>query len=305
VSTINLARSERRSHLSAVADEPAKTSLGFPVKVVAIWSGNGSPGRTTVAVNLATELALMGKKVLLIDLDTLAPAIALNLGLTDTPAGLSAVLRLVEQGRLSKAEFERLTVRIELGNNELIFMPGLSSPKRWPEVTANRFEALLKQVSSYCDLVLVDLPQATYAAEQLSHPAGSANNRDSLLEDVLTKASKLVVISGCDPVGAKRFLEAQQLLSDLRVLSDQLVVVNRYRTAALGADARFELSQSFETLVKLRIDSFIPEDASNLDKAMRNGLPLALLKRSSPARVAMQELARMILPSSANRRRHG
>jgi MinD-like ATPase involved in chromosome partitioning or flagellar assembly len=47
---------------------------------------------------------------------------------------------------------------------------------------------------------------------------------------------------------------------------------------------------------------FIPEDRENIDRAMLNGLPLALLKRSSPARVALADLAKQLLVGSASRR---
>jgi hypothetical protein len=50
------------------------------------------------------------------------------------------------------------------------------------------------------------------------------------------------------------------------------------------------------------VDAFIPEDRENLDKAMLNGLPLALLKRSSPARVAIAELAKQLLVGGSSRR---
>ena len=69
-----------------------------------------------------------------------------------------------------------------------------------------------------------------------------------------------------------------------------------------GKRAREELEETFLTLAKLRVDVFIPEDRENLDKAMLNGLPLALLKRSSPARVAIAELAKQLLVGSSSRR---
>ena len=89
----------RRAHLALVPDSvPQQTKTtshtGLPVNVVGCWGPAGSPGKSTVAANLACEMALLGKRVLLVDLDTLSPSLAIALGLVDTPAGLSACLRL-------------------------------------------------------------------------------------------------------------------------------------------------------------------------------------------------------------------
>ena len=300
----------RRAHLAVVGEQqtsnpPAPKEPAYPINVIAIWGPAGSPGKSTIAINVAAELALAGQRVLLVDLDTLAPSLALGLGLVDTPAGLSACLRLAEQNRFSIEEFNRLTISIALGRNELKFMPGLSSAHRWPEVSPERFEKLLVDLVGVIDHVVVDLPQATVFKPNLYHPSSMAANefsRDTLLKSVLAKAAKVVMISGCDPVAAQRFLVAKEFIGEIGQDIDPLVVVNRFRTNALGSRAKQELIETYLNLAQLRIDGFIPEDRDNLDKAMLNGLPLALLKRSSPARVGIAELAKQLLVSSPSRR---
>jgi MinD-like ATPase involved in chromosome partitioning or flagellar assembly len=300
----------RRAHLAVVGEiEPplakSEKQPANPINVIAVWGSAGSPGKSTVAVNLATEMSLAGERVLLIDLDTLAPSLALGLGLVSTPAGLSACLRLAEQNRLTHDEYKRLTISISLGRYELAFMPGLSSPHRWPEVTADRFEKLIHDLQGEIDHVVVDLPQATTFKSSVFHPSSMSESefsRDTLLKSVLSKASKVILLAGSDPVAASRLLIAKELIDELGSHLNPFLVVNRFRTTALGAGAKTELEETFLSLAKLRVDIFIPEDRDNLDKAMLNGLPLALLKRSSPARVAIAELAKQILVGSRSRR---
>jgi MinD-like ATPase involved in chromosome partitioning or flagellar assembly len=293
----------RPSHLAVVGETKleAKQVSGYPINVIACWSGAGSPGRSTIAINLATELALQGEKILLVDLDTLAPALALSLGLVETPAGLSALLRLAEQGRLSYQEFQRLTVTISLGRHELVLLPGLANPNRWAEVTPERLEKLFQAIVGFVDHVVLDLPIATGNQNLLVHPSAMLDSvRDALLRDVLVKSRKLVLVSGSDPVAAKRFIEAHEYLVEAGSSIEPIVVVNRFRTSALGPNARAELMDSYERLAKLRIDCFVADEPENLDKCLRNGLPLALLKRSSSARQAIGELAKIVMLTTRN-----
>lgn len=297
----------RPSHL-AVVEEPVVHSeqTKFAANTVSVWSGSGSPGRTTVAINLATELVLAGARVLIIDLDTLSPSMAIAFGLSETPAGLSAVLRLADEGRLSRAELARLTVALELGKSELVLLPGLTAPSRWEEISPDRLDKFLSQIADAFDWVVLDLPEACYSNARLTHPAlAGAMDRDSLLRAVLLKTQTLVNVSGADPIAAKRFLQAQELLIEIGRTEQQIVVVNRFRTGALGSNAKHDIEESYLNLAKIRVDLFIPDEPENLDRSLRNGLPLALIKRTSAARLAIKQLAEQIQLSSAKQQRRG
>ena len=50
---------------------------------MAVWGPTGAPGRTTVAVGLATELASRGRGTLLLDADPYGGAVAQHLGVLD------------------------------------------------------------------------------------------------------------------------------------------------------------------------------------------------------------------------------
>ena len=62
-------------------------------RIVAVWGPTGAPGRTTVAITLADELARLGCGSLLVDGDVYGGVIAAVLGLLDESPGLAAACR--------------------------------------------------------------------------------------------------------------------------------------------------------------------------------------------------------------------
>jgi len=67
--------------------EPPKTPILGVNNLVAIGSGKGGVGKTTVAVNLAIALARSGRRVGLLDADVYGPNVPLMMGVRETPRG--------------------------------------------------------------------------------------------------------------------------------------------------------------------------------------------------------------------------
>jgi ATP-binding protein involved in chromosome partitioning len=65
---------------------PAPVALPGVSKIVAVGSGKGGVGKTTVAVNLAVALSKLGQRVGLIDADIYGPNVPLMMGSTQQPA---------------------------------------------------------------------------------------------------------------------------------------------------------------------------------------------------------------------------
>jgi ATP-binding protein involved in chromosome partitioning len=64
---------------------PPKTPIAGVKNIVAVGSGKGGVGKTTVSVNLALGLARMGRKVGLLDADVYGPNVPLMMGVNESP----------------------------------------------------------------------------------------------------------------------------------------------------------------------------------------------------------------------------
>src|SRR6202048_3163133 len=66
---------------------PPKLPIPGVRNLIAIGSGKGGVGKTTVSVNLAIALAKLGRKVGLLDADVYGPNVPLMMGVQETPRG--------------------------------------------------------------------------------------------------------------------------------------------------------------------------------------------------------------------------
>src|ERR1051326_8206418 len=65
--------------------------------LIAVGSGKGGVGKTTVAVNLAISLARAGRKVGLMDADVYGPNVPLMMGVRATPHALGERIQPIEK----------------------------------------------------------------------------------------------------------------------------------------------------------------------------------------------------------------
>ena len=93
--------------------QPAKLPVEGVKNLVAVASGKGGVGKTTVAVNLAISLARMGAAVGLLDADVYGPNVPLMLGTEEEPRAISERqilpvsaygIRLISMGLLSPGD---------------------------------------------------------------------------------------------------------------------------------------------------------------------------------------------------------
>ena len=250
-------------------------------KLLTVWSAHGSPGRSTVALALAAELADSGRRVFLLDADTYAPSFELLLPLSDHPAGLAAACRLVGQERFDFEQLQRLSTQVSVGKGELTVMTGLSSESRWAEVSSEKLDDLLMVADENFDFLILDVSAGT--AEGLQS-VNSPVDRNAVTRWALGYSDFVVAVCAADPVGVSRFLEAMVRLGEIKPKGQVLPLVNRLRTSVLGSSAKQQIIDSLERLGQITVAGFVPDDPVAADSAIKASLPIGLGKRSSQAK---------------------
>jgi MinD-like ATPase involved in chromosome partitioning or flagellar assembly len=275
--------------------------------VITVWGPAGAPGRTSLAIALAAELADTGLTVALADADTHAAAIDPALGLLDEAPGFAAACRLAGTGSLSIAEFERVGEWCRSGHSGFWVLTGLGRPSRWPELTASRVEAVIAAAREWVDVLVIDTASSLEHDEELSSDV-AAPRRNAATVSAIRAADDVVAIAAADPIGLTRYLRARAELVEVAPDARVTTVVNKVRSSAIGLNPQAQIAQTLSRFGGIAEPTLIPWDPAAFDAALLGGRPLRDAAPRSPARVAIRRLvadrfATAPTPSRRGRRR--
>jgi len=246
-------------------------------RVLAVWGPAGAPGRTTVAVGLASELAAAGRPVVLVDADPYGGTVAQVLGILDEISGLLAVSRMANLGTLDEVSFARSCRRV---GERLDVLTGLPRADRRVEVRPDVLGKVLVMGARLGDVV-VDCGFCLEDAEVTSA-------RDRMTLDALAAADEVVVVGSAEPTGLARLARGLVELRDVVGAVPLRVVVNRMRPT-LGWSDR-DIVGMIEGYARPVAVHFLPEDRATVDRALVAGRALSELGES-PLRAALAEVA--------------
>ena len=288
----------------AVADstaEPDGPSDGVEAgsgRVVAVWGPTGAPGRTTIAVTLATELAALGIPTVLVDADTYGGSVAQALSFLDEAPGLAAATRAADQGTLDLPTLARLAPLATAG---LRVLTGIPKAERWPEIRPAALERVLTVSRSLGQVVVVDCGFSLEDDEELSYDT-MAPRRNGATLTTLALADEVVVVGGCDPVGLQRLVRGLQELGTVQAPAPT-VCVNRVRSGAVGANPEQRVSEALARFAGVTDVLFVPDDPTALDTALLEGRALVECAPGSPVRAAVRAVAEKVAGAPVGRGR--
>jgi WS/DGAT/MGAT family acyltransferase len=250
--------------------------------VVAVWGPVGSPGRTTLSIGLADELARLRERTLLIDADTYGGVVAPALGFLDESPGLAAACRQAQSQRLDAAVLSGLAWRL---NPCLQVLTGLSRADRWPELRPVGVRRTLRVARTLADYVVVDLGFCLETDEELSFDSAAPRRNGATLA-VLDEADLVLAVGAADPIGIQRMARAMSELRQLELRAPTWIVMNRVRRGVVPGTPQTDVAEAVRRFIGLDAAAMLPFDQESLDGALSQGLTLGEWAPASPLRRA-------------------
>lgn len=300
------ARPDAGGRVRGMDAEPASGSAASGPRspngtVIAVWGPSGAPGRTSIAIAVAAELAAQGHRVALADADTYGGAVAPALGLLDEAPGFAAACRLTSSGGLTIDELDRIAQGYRAARFSFAVLTGISRPSRWPEVSGERVTSALRVCRSWVNYTVVDCGFSLELDEEISSDL-FAPRRNGATIAALREADVVIAVGAADPVGLARFLRAHVELVEIVDNARVEILINRVRGSVVGLNPGAQIGSTLLRFGGIVAPSLVPNDAPAYDAALLSGRTLREAAPRSPAVAAIERFvaATIAAPTAAS-----
>ncbi|MBL8879134.1 MAG: hypothetical protein JNG88_08445 [Phycisphaerales bacterium] len=268
------------------AFERIRASLSPAASIVqqrfGIIGAAGGAGCTTLACNLAAELAHLANRP--------AAIVDLNLELGDVACAFDC------KPKYSIADVCREGIEVDRAmlENAIEKLPGnvymLARPEKIEDVyqiTAEGIEAMLGVICEVCPFAVVDLPRVMF----------------SITSAAVNRIDRFLIVTQLSVPFVRNSLRILECLVHAGVPRDHIeVIVNR----AQASHERFTLEE-LEKHIKQPVFAAIPNDYKRVTESRDLGHPIVYGAPNSPARLAIQQVAKKLIggDAAASEKRQG
>jgi pilus assembly protein CpaE len=209
-------------------------------ELVAIFNPKGGVGKTTLATNLSAALVMKGRRVLLIDADTVTGHVPTSLGMEGVPSVVDAWRDELDGGPVST--FDELAAVHASG---LKVLPLASSPIHTEVLEPQRVAGAVTVARRGVDFVIVDL-----------HPSYSPLNRA-----LFDHADRILVPVTPDLPAIRAVVQLRDVAEELGMRDRLALVVNRANSGVSVED--LEKAIGIPIFAQIRSDGLLLVKASN------------------------------------------
>jgi len=241
-------------------------------RTIAIASGKGGVGKTTVCANIAIAMAQLGKKITLLDADLAMANLGITLGMEDTPTTLHEVLS--GDANIEDAIYE--------GPAGLKFIPSGLSLDTFLRVDVEKLKPVVSTLLENTDMLLIDAP------------GGLGKN----VLGAMISAGELLIVTMPDPSALADALKTK-------------LIGNRLNMEILGVTlnmVRNDKSEVSPDEVSVLLDSeilqSIPYD-NNVKRGSVEGKPVIIRNPGSPAAKAFKNLGAILVGEHVREEKKG
>ena len=260
--------------LTATPRPPASLppSVAPKGRLIAVWGPKGSPGRTTIAIELSAQLATLEPQTLLIDGDAYGGDVLQLLGVSDELPTIVWAARMA-----AKEELDAARLMFELrraGERGPVLLPGITRADLWPEISEYGWGRLLTVARATFEATVCDV--GFCLEPQLSLYAASGEARNRIARQTIGEADRVVAVCRAEPVSIKSFLWAYEELKTLVEPDNIVIVANRVRPANQG-----EVSEVLRMHTGKRPVAYLADRPRELERGVLAGKSLAELHPGS------------------------
>ncbi|WP_159609550.1 P-loop NTPase [Glutamicibacter sp. JC586] len=259
-------------------------------KIVSFWSAPGSPGRSTIALNYAVECSAAGKNVVLLDADTYAASISIQLGLMDESASVAQICRIIDSGSVDIARLNAACSLVQVADSTIRVATGIPRSSRWPEVRASALRRACAVFKGHYDLVVVDLAPHIAMDEQLSFDT-QAPQRNAVTVEMLQCSDEIFMVVNSDSVGIPRAIRAIDELEESYADIHPKIVFNRVSVSSSGRSPKRRLIEAWDRFGPMHdVVGFMPNDSAVCSASVLAGSPLLEIAPKSSLRSEIRSL---------------
>lgn len=232
------------------------------MRIIALASGKGGVGRTTIAANLGVALSELGKSTVIVDASLTTPDLALLFKLEKSVYSINDAL--AGEATLSEVFYT--------GPKGVEVAPAAVTLEHIRKARPERMPELMRGMPESIDFVIIDAP--------------SGLRRETI--GALRAAREVLLVTTPDMVSVSDCMKTR-LIAEFLGLTPIGLVLNRVR------GEEFEIkSNEIRTILNVPVLAEIPEDES-VKRALNQGEPLMVINPRSPAAKVIMELARRLI----------
>jgi septum site-determining protein MinD len=238
---------------------------------IVITSGKGGVGKTTTTANIGTSLALLGKKVVLVDTDIGLRNLDVVLGLDNR-----VIFDLVDvcHGRCKVNQALIKDKRFE----GLSLLPAAQLADK-SAVNTTQMKELIEELKKDHDFVLIDCP------------AGIEQG----FKNAVVGANKAIVVTTPDPSAVRDADRVIGLLEQEGHIDPPRLIINRIRTQMLSKGDTLEIDE-ITNILSIELLGIVADD-DEVIKAAKDREPIALNPKNRVS-IAYRNIARRLLGES-------